>query len=186
MIRRSPMGTIYRPSYSGSGGTEATAFIQCINGREPQIHELWCLCLDRICRKVHSTAYVEVPAGTIRYFVTDYIAKNGRQIPIIGQLSVNGSVQFLGLTDQAWGSGFPFITNLLARVESTGWGSPNNYNQNWGGQLNDANRIKNVTWGDSVSACPAYLPWSPTNPCAAPHRIRDDFFRYRRQERLWR
>ena len=36
IIRRNPMGTISRPSDSISGGTETTAYIQCINGREPQ------------------------------------------------------------------------------------------------------------------------------------------------------
>ena len=70
-------------------GTEATAFIKCINGRDPQINELWCLGLDGICRKVHTKARVEVPSGTVGEF----------GIKIIGQLSVNNSVQFLGLSD---------------------------------------------------------------------------------------
>ena len=37
MICRAKMGTIYRPSVSGSVGTEATVLIQCINGQEPYI-----------------------------------------------------------------------------------------------------------------------------------------------------
>ena len=68
------MGTIRRPSDSVSGVTEATAFIQCINDREPQIHELWCLGLDGIGRKVCPTARVEATAGTIGEFVTNYLA----------------------------------------------------------------------------------------------------------------
>ena len=91
------MGTTRRPSYSGSGGTEANDFIQWINGREPHIHELWCLGLDGIIRKFHPTARVELPAGTVREFVTNYLAENGRQIKIIWQISVNKIVQFLGL-----------------------------------------------------------------------------------------
>ena len=43
------MGNIHRPTDSGSGGTEATAFIQYINGQDPQIQELWFLGLDGIC-----------------------------------------------------------------------------------------------------------------------------------------
>ena len=38
MISHAPMGTIRRPLGSGSGGTDATDFIQCINGRYPQIN----------------------------------------------------------------------------------------------------------------------------------------------------
>ena len=86
------MGTIYRPFYPGSGSTDSTAFIQCINGREPHIHEFWCLDLYGICCEVRSIAHVEVTVGTVREFVTDYLAENGRRILIIGQLYVNNSV----------------------------------------------------------------------------------------------
>ena len=68
-------------------------------------------------------------SGIVREFVTDYLAKNGRRIRIIRELSVNGSVQFLGLSDQAWGSGFPYIAKILAVVEATGWDSSNDYNK---------------------------------------------------------
>ena len=63
-IRRAPMGTIRRPLGYGGWGTEATALIQCINGQYPQIKELWCLDVGGICRKVHTTARVEVLYGT--------------------------------------------------------------------------------------------------------------------------
>ena len=108
---------------SGGGGTEATAFIQFINGQEPHIYEFWCLGLDGISRKVHPTDCVEVTAGTVRDFVNDYLAENGCIVKIIGKNSINDRVQFLGLSDQTWGSGLPFIFNLLAHVEAIGWGS---------------------------------------------------------------
>ena len=95
------MGTIRRPSDSSRGGTEANAFIQCINGREPQNHELWCLDLDGINSEVHPTVHVDFLAGTVGDFVTDYLDKNGSRIDIIGKLSVNNGVQFLGLSDQS-------------------------------------------------------------------------------------
>ena len=154
------MDTIRRPSYYGSGGTETIDFIQCINGIEPHINELWCLGLDRIYRKVHHTAREEILAGTVREFVNNYLDENGRQILIIGRLSINHSVQFLGLFDQAWGSGLPYITSLLAQVEATGWVGCNNSNQNWGGWFNDANIITNVAWGVSFGASPTNLPRS--------------------------
>ena len=125
------MGTIHRPSDSGSAGTDITTFIQCINSREPQINKLWFLGFDRIFPEVHPTAHIEIPAGILGEFVTDYISENGRWIAIIVQLFVNDSVQFLVLSEQAWGSGFPYIANLLDQVDTTVWDSSNNYNYNW-------------------------------------------------------
>ena len=66
------------------------------------------------------SARVEVPDRTVGKFVTDKVAENGRQIDIIGQTYVNNSVQFLGFSDQAWGSGLLFIDNLMDHVEVTG------------------------------------------------------------------
>ena len=85
--------------------------------------------LDGIYREVHPTACVDIPYGTVGAFVTNYLAENGRLVEIIGEISVNGNVQFLGLSDQVWVSGFPYIANLLDQVEAKGWVSYNNYNQ---------------------------------------------------------
>ena len=142
--------------------------------------------MDGICREVHPTARAEVLAGTVREVFTNYIAENGCQIMIVGQPSVNNSVQFLGLSDQAWGSGLPFISNLLVYIKTTWWGSYNNSNQKWGGHFKDANIITNVTWGASVEASPANLPRSTGHPRAARHCVRDDFLCRRRQKHLWR
>ena len=120
MIRRAPMGSIRRPLDSGDGSNEDTAIIKCVDGREPHIHELWFLGLENITHKLHPTVQVEVAAGTVGEFVTDYLSENERRIQIIGKFSVNYSVQILGAPTQAWGSELPFIFNLLARVEATG------------------------------------------------------------------
>ena len=95
------MGIICGTSDSGSGVAEGTAFIQCINGQEPQIHELWCLGLEVISRKFYPMEHLDVTTGTVGSFLTEYLAKNGRIIEITGQLSINDSVQFLGFSDQA-------------------------------------------------------------------------------------
>ena len=94
MIMHAPMGNICRPLDYGSGGTEAIVFIQCINGQEPQIHELWCLSLDGIRCEVRPTARAEVTARTVGEFVTYYLTENGHQIEMFGQIFVNDSVQF--------------------------------------------------------------------------------------------
>ena len=117
--------------------------------------------------------------------MADYLAENGCIIDIIGQLSVNDSVQFFGLSDQAWGSGFPFIFNVMACVGGTGWFSGNYSNQEWGWGFNNANRVTNVSWGAYVDPCPDYLPWSSVNTHATQRSIRDEFLGCRRQERLW-
>ena len=65
------MVTIRRNLDSGSRGTEATYFIQCINGQEPHIHEFWYMGLGGIIHEVHPVACVEVPAVTVGEFVTD-------------------------------------------------------------------------------------------------------------------
>ena len=161
------MGFVHRHSNPGSGSTEYTAFIQCVDCQEPQIHELWCLVLGNITSEVHPTAQVEVIDGTIEEFVTDYLAKNGRKIQIIRKLSVNDSVQLLGVIAQSWGGLFPFIFNLKAPVEATGWVIGNYYNQYWGGRISDAHSITHIAWGASVDAIPANLSRIPVNPRAA-------------------
>ena len=107
------MGNIRSPSDSSIGGADTPFFIQCICFREPQINKLWCLGVDRIFRKVHPTARVEIPDGTVGDFFTNYIAENGCQIGIISKIYVNDSVQFLRLSNQSWVIGLLFIANLM-------------------------------------------------------------------------
>ena len=86
------MRSIHRSSNIVSRSNKDTASIQCVDGREPHIHEVLSLGLDVIIRKVRPTLQVEVPAGTVREFVTNYLAKNGRRIHIIGKIFINNSV----------------------------------------------------------------------------------------------
>ena len=102
MIWRAPMGDICRTS---RGSTKDTALIKRVDGQDPQIQELLCLVLENITHKVHPTTQVEVISGTVREFMTHYLAENGRRIPIIGKFSINNSVQF-------WASELLFICNL--------------------------------------------------------------------------
>ena len=130
------MVSIRRPSNPGSGGTKDTKFIRRVDVQDPQIHKLWCLGLDNITRKVHPTVLVEVVAGTVGEFMTNYLAENVHIISIIGKLYINSSIQFLAflilsggvdchlfpscklsVKPQAWDTVlFPIITGELARV----------------------------------------------------------------------
>ena len=160
------MGTIRKPSDYGSGGSETSAFIQCINGRETQINELWCMGLDSIFREVHHIARVDILAGTIGEFFTNYLDLNGRRIAIIGKFSVNGSVQFLGFSDQTLGSGLPYIVNLLDKFDTTGCVISNNSNHIWRGCFKNSNNIINATWYVAIDASPTKLSPSPGRPCS--------------------
>ena len=145
---------------------------------------MWSLGLEGIIHKVHTTSQVEVIAGTIRYFVINYFDENGRRIHITGKIPINNSVQFLGVTSQAWRRELTFLCHLQTPAEATGWGSVNNSNQDWGGSMFDSTIITNVAWGASTDPCPAYLPQSLVNPHTARRCVRDKLLRRRRQERL--
>ena len=114
------MGSIRRPYYSVSGGTDDIDFIQCVDGREPQLHEMWCLGLDNVTRKIHPTAQVDIGAGTMGEFTTNCLAENGRRIPIIRKISINGSVQFLGIPDSIRNSELLLIENLQSTTMTNG------------------------------------------------------------------
>ena len=75
-------------SDSGSGGTKGPEFVQCIDGQETQMHEVWCFGLKGITHEVHPTVQVDVGAGVIGEFLYNYLTKNGRRIPILGKFQL--------------------------------------------------------------------------------------------------
>ena len=91
------MGSICRPYDSGSGGTKGVEFIRCVDGQDPQIHEIWCLGSYGVTREVHLTAQIDVGAETVGQVLTQYLSENGRIIPVIGQISINGNFELLGI-----------------------------------------------------------------------------------------
>ena len=107
------MGGIRRPSSSVSGGQETGGFIQCVNGIDPQIHKLWCWYIDWVCCEVHLAARVDI------LDVIDCFSENGHLNQIIGELLINGSVQFIGIS-QIWGRVLLYIINLWDPVEAIG------------------------------------------------------------------
>ena len=64
------MVSICRTSDSGIGDTEGVAFIRFFDGREPQIHEIWCLGYYGVTREIHPTAQIEVRTGNMGQFTT--------------------------------------------------------------------------------------------------------------------
>ena len=93
---------------------------------------------------------------------------------IIGELSINCSVQFIILS-QIWGSGFQYTVNIWARNEATGLGgsvvTSSNGNPgsgtvigSWGGRFHHSTVNWSGKWDVSVNASPDYSPRSPISP----------------------
>ena len=72
------MGDTRRPFDYGSRDPDPGTFIQCVDGRETMIQELWCPRIDGICHEVHPTACIDIPTVTIRELVTKYLSANGK------------------------------------------------------------------------------------------------------------
>ena len=101
-----------------------------------------------------------------------------RQNQIIGELLINGSVQYIGFS-QTWGSRFPYIVNLRAHVEATGWGSSCNGNTgsgnpgyrtvtgSWGGIVANSNVNWSGNWDISANASTDYSTQSTASPRVA-------------------
>ena len=71
MYRWETVGLIGTASYSGSGDDEGPDFIRCMDGRDPQVNEVWTLGKDGVTCEVHLTAQVDIGAGFFREFATD-------------------------------------------------------------------------------------------------------------------
>ena len=176
------MVSINRPYDSVSGGSKDVNFIRCVGFGDPQLQEMWCLGSDNVTLEIHPKTQVEVSPGTVGEFTTNHLAENGRRILIIRQLSINGSVKFLGIPDFVRNSGLWFIENLQDPTVPTGWGHANTSNQNWGVIPGRPYSLWSVPWGVTVPVCPAYMPRSLENLRADAHHVRDDFLHRRCHE----
>ena len=65
MAAEEPVGSMCHQTNSGSGEEDGPEFIRCVDGRQPQIHEVWNFGKDNVMREVHLTARVDVGAGFI-------------------------------------------------------------------------------------------------------------------------
>ena len=152
--------SIYRPSDSGSGGSEGPKFIRCVGGQEPQMHEVWCFSPDIITREVHPVAQVDVGAKVVGHLLSDSLTENGCRIPILGQISNNGSVEYLVIPDFHRAGGTFWSDNNL--VPRSTWGNGGNTtNQNWGIQPGGAYNKVSVTWCGAVPSRPTYIARIP-------------------------
>ena len=113
-------------------------------------------------------------------FLSDYLTENGYRIPIIGQIFINGNVEYLGIPDFHRTSGPMWADNLLAPYYI--WGDGGTTKQNW--LVHPEGPYSNVAmaWGTTIPARTTYMPMSPDNLCAAACHVHDNFCRERRRE----
>ena len=97
----------------GSGGEYGTKFFRCVDGRQPQIHEVWTFAEDGVTREVHLTARVDVSAGFVGEFDSDYLTPSWRRVPMFGRIYINGSVEWLGVPDFLRNDELTWTLNLL-------------------------------------------------------------------------
>ena len=160
MAGRDPVGAIRRPSNYGSEDEDGPEFIRCVDGQEPQIHKVWTFGEDGITREVHSTAQVDVGAGFVGEFVTNYLAPSWRKIHMFGVNYVNGSVLWLGVPATLSTNGFPWTDNILATSPDWGTGVTAT-NPNWEIQHGGPYDSFSVPWSGPVCAIPVYNCRSP-------------------------
>ena len=101
-----------------------------MDGREPQIHEVWDFGSDGITREVHPTEQLDVGAGVVGELLSDDLTESRRRVPILGQISINGSVEYLGIPVFHTTGGTFWGANLLAPYFHCGDGGTST-NQNW-------------------------------------------------------
>ena len=126
MHRRKPVGVIRQPSNSGSRSDDRLDFIRCVGGREPQIHKLWTFPEGGITRKVRPFARVDVGDFSGDCFQAYYTTEERRRVTIFGQISINASIEWLGVPIPFYDtSGVPWIDNIL--VPELCWGDGASY-----------------------------------------------------------
>ena len=74
------------------GGEDGIDFVRCVDGQEPQTHELWSFAKDGINRKVHPFGLVGVGNLSGDCFQNHYMTEEARRVTIFGQRSNNAIV----------------------------------------------------------------------------------------------
>ena len=173
MARREPVGSISWPSDSGSGDAEGPECIRCVDRLKPHIHEVWDFGEDDVTREIHPTAQVDVSAGVVGYFATNYLTKSWRRIPIFGRISINGSVEYLGIPDFHRTDG-PAWNETIMPPRSRWVEGDTSTNNKWGIQPGGDSGSVSVLWNCLVCVLPVYCRRVLESTRAAARCVRDD------------
>ena len=115
-------------------------------------------------------------------FTTDYLVKNGYRIPIVGELSINGSVQLLGIPDFVRNSELSFFQDLQAPTVTSGWGDADTSNKKRG-VIPGGPYINIVAaWVSTVTSHLDDMPRILENLRTSAGHVRDDLRHQRRHD----
>ena len=82
MNRQDTVRYIRQPSCYGSGNEDRPKFIWCVDGLQPQIHEIWTFSEDGVTHEVHPKKQVAVRTGFIVEFATNYVTLSWCRVPV--------------------------------------------------------------------------------------------------------
>ena len=117
-----PVGANRCHSHSGCGVADISKFIRCVDGREPEVNEVWILGEDGVTPEVHPTAQVDIDAGVVCKFATNYLNENGFETSIFCKKIMNGSFEFISIPDPLRTKVTYWINNLLVPIPAWGVG----------------------------------------------------------------
>ena len=103
---------------------------------------------------------MDVDAGVVCKLSTNLLTENGFKTSIFCKISINGSFEFLGVTDPLRTNGRYWVDNLLVPILDWGF-SGTVINLNWVSQPGGRYNGVSVPWRGAVRAHPAYLPRCP-------------------------
>ena len=107
----------------GSGDEDGPEFIGCVDGQQPQIHEVWTFCEDSVTREVHPKVRVDVVAGFVGDFNTNYLTPSWFRVPMFGKISfmeISSGLRFLTSGGPMDRLGLPIYLLLILVGETKG------------------------------------------------------------------
>ena len=115
--------------------------------------------------------------------MSNFLTGSGRRVPILCKISINGSVEYLGIPDFHRTGGLFWAGNLLAPRYSWG-GSGTTTNQNWVIPPGIPYGIVSVPWRVTIPTRPAYTLRIMENALAAACHACDDHLQSRNMARI--
>ena len=137
-----------------------------MDGRQPQIHEIWNFAEDGITREIHPTGQEDVSSGLVGELSTDCLNPSWRRVPMFGRSSINGIVRWIGVPDFLRNNGLPWTFNILSpysRWVDRGYST----NLNWGSVSGGNHNIVSISWNHPACFLPIYHHRVFENTCSA-------------------
>ena len=126
-----------------------------MDGRQPPIHEAWTFGEDGVTCEVHTTVQVDIVAGLVGEFVTEYLTESWCRNPLFGRNYINGSVYWLAVPDLHRTNVTAWTANHLSPRPS--WGDRGSTtNPNWVSQFGVDSGSVSVPWNFHVRVLPVY------------------------------